>query len=67
MVQDVISELAVEVEERNIWDNDAWQDELIAGQGSATVPVLCRMTTEGETHWLPESDAIIRYFIQTYD
>ena len=25
MVQDVISELAVEVEERNIWDNDTWQ------------------------------------------
>jgi len=29
--------------------------------------VLCRMTAVGETHWLPESDAIIRYLIQTYD
>ena len=67
MVQDVISELAVDVEERNIWENDNWQNELIAGQGSATVPVLCRMTATGETHWLSESDAIIRYFIQTYN
>jgi glutathione S-transferase len=67
MVQEVISELTVEVEQRNIWENDSWQNELIAGQGSSTVPVLCRMTAVGETHWLPESNAIIRYLIQTYD
>ena len=67
MVQDVISELAIDVEERNIWENDAWQSELIASQGSPTVPVLCRLTTEGDIHWLPESDTIIRYLIQTYD
>jgi len=29
--------------------------------------VLCRMTAAGETQWLPESDTIIRYLIQTYD
>ena len=67
MVQDVISELEVDVEERNIWENDTWQNELIASQGSPTVPVLCRITAEGEIQWLPESDRIIRYLIQTYD
>ena len=67
MVQDVISELAVDVEERNIWENDTWQNELVVSQGRSTDPVLYRKAATGESYWLPESDAIIRYLIQTYD
>lgn len=67
MVQDIISDLEVKVEERNIWKNEDWQNELVASQGSSTVPVLCRETVDGEIHWIPESDAIVRYLIQHYD
>ena len=61
MVRDVISELGVDVEQRNIWENEEWENDLVSGQDSSTVPVLCRITTGSETHWIPESDAIIRY------
>ena len=67
MVQDVISELGVDVEQRNIWENEEWNDDLVSGQGRSTVPVLCRITTGGETHWIPESGAIIRYLIQNHN
>ena len=66
-VQDVISELGVDVEQRNIWENEEWENDLVSGQGSSTVPVLCRITAGGETHWIPESDAIIRYLIQNHN
>ena len=53
-VQDVISELGVDVEQRNIWENEEWKNDLVSGQGSSTVPVLCRITTGGETqHQIP--------------
>ena len=67
MVRDVISELGVDVEQRNIWENEEWENDLVSGQGSSTVPVLCRITAGGETHWIPESDAIIRYLIQNHN
>ena len=66
-VQDVISKLGVDVEQRNIWENEEWKNDLVSGQGRSTVPVLCRITTGGETHWIPESDAIIRYLIQNHN
>ena len=65
--QDVISKLGVDVEQRNIWENEEWNDDLVSGQGRSTVPVLCRITTSGETHWIPESGAIIRYLIQNHN
>ena len=66
-VQDVISKLGVNVEQRNIWENEEWKNDLVSDQGRSTVPVLCRITTGGETHWIPESDAIIRYLIQNHN
>ena len=67
MVQDVISQLGVDVEQHNIWENKNWKNELTLGQGRTTVPVLCRITAGGEAHWIPESRAIIRYLIQSRD
>ncbi|GIS88000.1 MAG: hypothetical protein CM1200mP18_07100 [Gammaproteobacteria bacterium] len=64
MVQDVISELQWMLKNAILGER-LWQNELIAGQGSATAPV-CVATAQGDS-WLPESDTIIRYLIQTYD
>ena len=67
MVQDVASQLGISLEERNIWENDQWRNELIAKRGIDMVPILRRETISGEIHWLPESDAIVRYLLQEHD
>ena len=66
LVRDVISEIGINVEERNIWEKEQWRDEILAAQGKDTVPVLRRASTNGNIYWLPESDAIVRYFLQNY-
>ena len=66
LVRDLISEIGINVEERNNGKKDQWRDELLAAQGRDTVPVLRRDLTNGEIYWLPESDAIVRYLLQNY-
>jgi glutathione S-transferase len=62
----VISDIGINVEERNIWEKEQWREEILAAQGKDTVPILCRDATNGNIHWLPESDAIVRYLLQNY-
>ena len=65
-VRDVISGIGINVEERNIWEQEQWRDEIVAARGKDTVPVLRRDSANGIIHWLPESDAIVRYLLQSY-
>ena len=67
MVRDVASELSINLEERNVWENDQWRDELIAERGIDVVPILRHETISGEIQWLPESDAIVRYLLQDHN
>ena len=66
LVRDVISEIGINVEERNIWDKKEWRNELLSAQGKDTVPILRRDLTNGNICWLPESDAIVRYLLLNY-
>jgi len=66
LVRDVISEIGINVEERNIWDKKKWRNELLAAQGKDIVPVLRRDLTNGNIFWLPESDVIVRYLLLNY-
>ena len=60
-VMNVIHQLELEVENKNIWrDQQAYQD-LQNATGQSTVPVLRIETSDGEITWLPESNDIIRY------
>jgi glutaredoxin len=65
-VRDVIDELGIDVELRDIFDNREWFDELVEARGRRTVPVLRITAADGEERWLPESRDIIRYLRETY-
>jgi len=65
-VRDVIDELGIEVELRDIFENRDWFDELVEARGRRTVPVLRITSADGEEHWMPESRDIIRYLRATY-
>lgn len=60
MVRGVIDELGVDVELRDIRENDEHRDALLAARGRMTVPVL-RCTTDEVDRWMPESRDIVRY------
>ncbi len=66
MVQHTITQLGVDVELRNIWDDDSAADELIEATGKEVVPVLRYQDQQGNTVWLPESRDIISWFKQHY-
>ena len=66
IVRDVIDELGIDVELRNIFENRDWFDELVEARGRRTVPVLRITSAGGEEHWMPESRDIIRYLRATY-
>jgi glutaredoxin len=61
MVRANIERLGVEVELRDIFEDDHYRDELIDARGRATVPVLRITSPHGEERWLPESRDIVRY------
>ncbi len=65
-VRDVIDELGLEVELRDIMAERSFANELQEARGSGMVPVLRRVNAEGESEWMPESADIIRYLTQTY-
>lgn len=58
--------LDVEVELRNINEEEQYRDELVAARGRATVPVLRIESPDGDVRWMPESRDIIRYLETTY-
>lgn len=65
-VRRAIDKLGIDVEMRNIFDDPAHMDDLIAARGRRTVPVLRITAPDGEERWLPESADIVRYLRETY-
>lgn len=58
--------LDVDVELRNINEDDRYREELIEARGRGTVPVLRIESPDGEIRWMPESKDIVRYLRKTY-
>ena len=65
MVRANIDRLGVDVELRDIFENEQYRDELIEARGRATVPVLRINSPDGDARWLPESRDIVRYLERT--
>ncbi len=55
-----IKRLGLDVEVRNIWQDEAAARELLQATGRHTVPVLRIRDAAGGDRWLPESADIIR-------
>ena len=62
-VQDAIRKLGLTVEERNIWEDPAFEEELMSVTGRRVVPVLRTIDNEGASRWIPESRDIIEYLV----
>ena len=65
-VQDAIRKLGLTVEERNIWEDPAFEEELMSVTGRRVVPVLRAIDNEGASRWIPESRDIIEYLVSRY-
>ncbi len=65
-VLNTIKALGIDVELRNIWEEESYQKELTTATGRTTVPVLRLLDEHGESTWMPESADIIRYLKTTY-
>jgi glutaredoxin len=66
LVRSEIQDLGLDVELRNIFDDAAYRDELVAARGRTTVPVLRITSADGEERWMPESRDIVAYLQETY-
>lgn len=61
LVTKAIDRLGIDVELREVYDEPAYRDELVAARDRATVPVLRITSPDGEERWMPESRDIVRY------
>ena len=61
MVRASIERLGVEVELRDIFEDEQYRHELVEARGRATVPVLRFNSPDGDERWMPESRDIVRY------
>ncbi len=66
LVREVIDELGIDVELRDIASDSNYQEELVAARQRATVPVLRITSPSGETRWMPESSDIISLLEKDY-
>jgi len=62
----VIEELGIDVELRDVWQDERHRADLVEARGRATVPVL-RCTSEERDRWMPESADIVRYLRERFD
>ena len=65
-VQDAIRKLGLTIEERNIWEDPAFEEELMLATGRRVVPVLRAIDNEGASRWIPESRDIIEYLVSRH-
>ncbi len=65
-VREEISELGIDVELRDIFENTDDRDDLVDARGRTTVPVLRITSPDGDDRWMPESRDIVEYLRQTY-
>ncbi len=66
-VTKAIDRLGLDIERREIFEDPAYRDELVAARGRATVPVLRITSPDGEDRWMPESLDIVRYLESSSD
>ena len=66
MVRANINKLGIDVELRNIFQDQKHRDDLVDARGRATVPVLRITSPDGEERWMPESRDIADYLQNTY-
>ena len=59
----VIRDLNMEVDDRNIWQDQAALQELQEATGRTTVPVLRIESADGKVTWMPESADIVHYLM----
>lgn len=59
-VRHTLDSLDLQIEYRDIHQDDAHHDALVAARGRATVPVLRIAGPDGDT-WMPESADIVDY------
>lgn len=59
-VRRALQRLGVEVELRDVLEEDEHMDALVKARGRRTVPVL-RIQKPGGDEWMPESDDIVAY------
>lgn len=64
-VRAVLSELKLEIAERDAWNDPEARQELLAARGRRTVPVLRIDGSEG-TQWMGESSVIIDYLYRRF-
>ncbi|MDG2334702.1 MAG: glutathione S-transferase N-terminal domain-containing protein [Myxococcota bacterium] len=64
VVRSAAESLGVELELRDIRQNQDYARELAEAMGRMTVPVLRIPGSEGDVEWLPESADIIEYLKQ---
>jgi len=60
-VINVINQLGIEIEDKNIWKDEQALQELQRATGRGTVPVLRIESADGEVTWMPESNDIVLY------
>jgi len=61
LVTSAIDRLQLDVEQREIFEDPRYRDELVSARGRATVPVLRIVSPDGDERWMPESRDIVRY------
>jgi glutaredoxin len=66
LVREVIDELGVDVELRDIESDSHHHQELVAARQRATVPVLRITSPSGDSRWMPESSDIISLLEKNY-
>ena len=64
-VNRVIEQLNAPVENRDIWRDPSFREELLAARGRGTVPVL-RIEEGNDVTWLGESQDIIAYLQERF-
>ena len=65
-VQDAIRKLGLTVEERNIWEDPVFEEELMSVTGRRVVPGFRVIDKERASRWIPESRDIIEYLVSRH-
>ena len=65
-VRRAIDAMGLDVELRDIYEEQSHLEELRSARGRTTVPVLRITSADGEERWMPESADIVRYLQASY-
>ena len=61
MVMQTIDNLGLDIEIKNIWEQDEHELALLDGTGRGVVPVLYYEDDDEKPVWMPESSDIVRF------